>query len=100
MRLRALAATGLALLAGACGHGAASADQPGSPRIAQLRAITDKCGLPPSAARLVGANDLHLQPPFDAKYASVDCLIKEVKSAGFPEKVGFVGNEAYQTKVK
>lgn len=41
-----------------------------------------------------------MQPPADAKYESVDCMLSEVKKSGFPFKLGFVGNEYYSNEVQ
>jgi hypothetical protein len=81
----------VALLAG-CGKPAPVSihDQ----RQASVNAIADACGLPRSALRLVGDDELHMQPPVDAKYESVDCALTQLKK--IPAlKLGFVGNEYY-----
>jgi hypothetical protein len=64
-------------------------------RLATLKAITQRCGLPETSLRLVGTDDLHVRPPVDAKYESVDCALAELKKANMPLKMGFVGNEAF-----
>ncbi|MBA4755615.1 MAG: hypothetical protein EPO45_05720 [Sphingobium sp.] len=58
--------------------------------------ISDKCGLPRSTLNLRGKDELQLQPPLDAKYEAVDCILKELKKANYPLKMGFVGNELYK----
>lgn len=69
-------------------------------RQATLNQIADKCGLPRSSLRLVGDDELHMQPPADARYESVDCMLSEVRSSGLPLKLGFVGNEYYANEVQ
>jgi hypothetical protein len=80
-------------LVGACGPTATS---PADTMADRLNAITSKCGLPSSALKLVGTKELHVQPPPDADYEKVECLLTELKKANLPVNIGFVGNEAYQ----
>ena len=61
-----------------------------------LDRIADKCGLPRSTFNLVGTEELHVAPPADAKYESVDCALAELKKSDIPFAMGFVGNEAYK----
>ncbi|WP_034161203.1 hypothetical protein [Sphingomonas sp. ERG5] len=78
---------------------AATNDKPVSLRqqkIASLNAISDKCGLPQSALKLEGEDDLHFQPPATSSFKSVDCALAELKKAKFPMKMGFIGNESYR----
>jgi hypothetical protein len=66
----------------------------------QFDAIADKCGLPRTALKLHGKDELQFQPPQDAKYEAVDCTLTELKAIKFPMKLGFVGNELYQEEAK
>ncbi|HEU0098415.1 MAG TPA: hypothetical protein VFQ67_06520 [Allosphingosinicella sp.] len=95
---RHLWACRLALLAACAG----CSQTPAAPttrqeRLAVLHGIAARCGFPDSVLKLDGDDDLHIQPAPDSSYESVDCLIKAVKEAGLPVKLGFVGNEAYET---
>ncbi len=62
-------------------------------RQAVLDGIADKCGLTRSTFKLVGNDELHVQPSPDAQYERVDCALTELKKANMPVKMGFVGNE-------
>ncbi|HEX4738346.1 MAG TPA: hypothetical protein VH331_12380 [Allosphingosinicella sp.] len=86
------------MLVSACGPTATSPAR--ADRLNQLHAITSKCGLPNSALKLVGTKELHVQPPPDASYGKVECLLGELKKANLPLNIGFVGNEAYQPEDK
>jgi len=66
----------------------------------QFDAIADKCGLPRSALKLRGKDELQFQPPQDTKYEAVDCTLTELKAIKFPIKIGFVGNELYPEEAK
>ncbi|MDO7833777.1 hypothetical protein Q4610_01845 [Sphingobium sp. HBC34] len=66
----------------------------------QFDAIADKCGLPRSALKLHGKDELQFQPPQDAKYEAVDCTLTELKAIKLPMKMGFVGNELYREEAK
>jgi hypothetical protein len=83
---------------------AATSCGPISPRaetkIQVLNGIADKCGLPRSSLRLVGEEEVRIRPPSGVKYAAVDCALSELKSAGFPLKMGFVGNGAFGDEKK
>jgi hypothetical protein len=70
-----------------------------SERVATLRNITRSCRLPASALQLKG-EELHMKPPTDAKYSSVDCMLKRIKPWPGTMKMGFVGNEAYSNEKK
>jgi hypothetical protein len=65
-------------------------------RMALLEKIAADCRLPATTLKLVGAEDLRLQPPPDAGYEHVDCVLKALKKTDFPQKMGFVGNETYE----
>jgi hypothetical protein len=87
-------------LASACRPAATSPTEVRAGRLNQLHAITSKCGLPGSALKLEGTEELHVQPPPDASYGKVECLLTELKKANLPVNIGFVGNEAYQSEDK
>jgi 16S rRNA C967 or C1407 C5-methylase (RsmB/RsmF family) len=78
----------------ACGPSVPAIDLRES-RLATLKSITQRCGLPEDSLQLSGTDDLHVRPPVDAKYESVDCALAELKKANMPLKMGFVGNEVY-----
>jgi hypothetical protein len=91
------------LVISACGSEADSVASPNpaqaqvvDPRPSQIAAIADRCGLPHSSLRLNG-DQLTFQPPQDARFESVDCMLREVRSAGLDlsTAIGFVGNEYY-----
>ena len=67
-------------------------------RLASLHRIAVQCGLPDSALKLEGEDQLHVQPPPDASYDSVDCVLTALRKADLPLKMGFVGNEVYETE--
>ena len=69
-------------------------------RLAALKAITERCGLPETMFQLEGVDELHVLPPADAKYENVDCAFRELQKANMPLKMGFVGNEAYEPEKK
>jgi hypothetical protein len=69
-------------------------------RVAVLDRIADKCGLARSTFKLVGENELHIQPSPDAEYKSLDCALGELRKAKLPVKMGFVGNEYYSNEVQ
>ena len=87
-------------LASACGPAVAPPANMRAERLNKLHAITSKCGLPTSALKLVGIKELHIQPPPDASYWKVECLLTELKKANLPVNIGFVGNEAYRSDDK
>jgi hypothetical protein len=66
----------------------------------QFDAIADKCGLPRSAMKLHGKDELQFQPPHDAKFQAVDCTLNELKAIKLPMKMGFVGYETYTEEAK
>ncbi|MEA3009855.1 MAG: hypothetical protein QOJ91_1547 [Sphingomonadales bacterium] len=65
--------------------------------LARLGEISRKCGLPASVFKLIGTDELHIQPSPDEKYERLDCALIELKNANLPLKLGFVGNETYET---
>jgi len=69
-------------------------------RLQILNGIADRCHLPRSTFKLVGDEDLHVQPNADAKYEDVDCALTELQKAHLPVKLGFVGNEYYSNEVQ
>ena len=70
------------------------------PTQSQFDAIADKCGLPRSALKLRGKDELQFQPSRDAKYQAVDCTLTELKAIKYPMKLGFVGNELYREEAQ
>lgn len=60
-----------------------------------LDRIADECGLPRTVFDLREHREVYIKTPFDAKYESIDCALKEIKKSGVPFKMGFIGNEAY-----
>jgi hypothetical protein len=66
-------------------------------RIARLERIATGCGLPARTLTLKGKDQLHFQPPSDARYEDVDCVLTALKKTDMPVKMGFVGNETYET---
>ena len=91
----------LALLASLVAS-AGCAGEPAAPslreqRLAALHEIAARCGFPDSVLELEGDDDLHVRPPPDSPYERVDCLLKALKKADMPVKMGFVGNEAHDT---
>jgi hypothetical protein len=93
----ALSLIAVALTAACAGSGVPSAEALRSERIAQLAKIATNCGLPAEALKLKGVDDLHIRPPADAPYEKVDCLLTALKKTDMPVKMGFVGNETYET---
>lgn len=93
---------GASLCATACGTSTA----PGAPagnvaqapsankREAAFAAIAERCGLPRTALQLDG-DAVAVQPPPDARYEAVDCMLRELAAGGFTKNmaIGFVGNE-------
>ncbi len=69
-------------------------------REAKLLEISRSCGLPASTIKMVGIDELRIRPPSDAKYENVDCMLTALREAGIPMRMGFVGNEAFQTERK
>jgi len=67
-------------------------------RLVRLDDISRKCGLPKSIFKLVGTDELHIQPSPDEKYERVDCALSELRKSDLPLKIGFVGNEVYPTE--
>lgn len=84
----------------ACGAAAApnassaNMKQASDPRLAQVAAITDRCGLPRSTLQLRG-DELELKLPAGARYGAIDCMLREIRAAGLDlsTAIGFVGNE-------
>ena len=89
----------LLLAAAASCDGPARSDAPRS-REAELARIADHCGLPRSSLRLAAGAELHIRPPPDARYQSIDCLMRELRNSRVVRNLpmGFVGNEAYSTQ--
>ena len=55
--------------------------------------ITSECGLPSSAIVLQPDGEVRLQPPPDATYVQVDCMLRKTRGANI-RNLGLVGNEA------
>lgn len=88
----------LAVTLASCGHGEPPAPQAlRAQRLAQLEKIAAACRLPATTLELVGTEDLHFRPPPDAKYERVDCVVKALSKTDIPLRMGFVGNEVYET---
>lgn len=84
----------LVLAASACGRGAPATGQDlHAQRLERLQKIALGCGLPATSLKLVGTDDVHFQPPPDARYERVDCVLAALKKTDMPTKMGFVGNE-------
>jgi hypothetical protein len=81
----------------ACAGNPPGPEQLRAQRLAKLDDITRICRLPPSIFKLVGFEELHIQPSPDEDYERLDCALSELKKSGIPLKIGFVGNEAYET---
>ena len=69
-----------------------------SQRLALLDKISVECGLARSTFDLVG-EDLKVQPEASARYESVDCALKHL-IAHRVERMGFIGNEAFESDPK
>ena len=98
MRLPALML--LLLSSSACAAKPLSTEEIRSERLADLKAATDKCGLPVDALKLVGLDELHVQPSPDTPYERVDCLLAELKKLPYTLDMGFVGNAALEPEEK
>jgi hypothetical protein len=83
------------LLATACQQGDAQGASLLKQRQAKLDQIADLCRLSRSTFKLVGPEELQLEPSPDAKYESLDCALAEIRKTNIPFKMGFVGNEYY-----
>lgn len=55
--------------------------------------VAKRCSTPIEWISVSGKDEVHLQPPPDADYAKVDCILKELQAKN-ALKAGFVGNEA------
>jgi hypothetical protein len=87
----------LAMAVAACNQaGPASRPNLRTERVAQLQKIASTCGLP-GTLELVGTEDVRFRPSPSSKYERVDCVLKALKKTDIPMKMGFVGNEAYET---
>ena len=64
-----------------------------------LDQIADRCGMPREVWKLLGENQVTLQPRADAPYEGVDCLLSELQKSKLPVRLGFVGNEAFSETV-
>jgi hypothetical protein len=101
MARRAAIASVLVIAASACGQSAPVAPQDlRSQRVARLEKIAAGCGLPAASLELVGADDVHFQPPPDSKYERVDCVLIALRKTDMPTKLGFVGNEAPAPEIR
>ena len=60
--------------------------------------IAKRCGTPPGWVSVAGKDEVHIQPPPDADYSKVDCVLKELQPKS-RLKLGFVGNEADPNRV-
>jgi hypothetical protein len=88
----------LAMTLASCGYSVPPAPQAlRTERMAQLEKIAAACRLPATTLKLVGTEDLHFRPPPDAKYERVDCVLKALNKTDIPTRMGFVGNEVYET---
>jgi len=57
------------------------------------RRIAKRCGTPPEWVSVTSEDEVHLQPPPDADYTKVDCILMQLRQKkGI--KLGFIGNEA------
>lgn len=57
------------------------------------RQIAKRCGTPTGWVSVTGKDEVHLQPPPDANFAKVDCILAQLRpKKGI--KLGFIGNEA------
>ncbi|WP_106639266.1 hypothetical protein [Allosphingosinicella vermicomposti] len=84
----------LGLACGGCTNSPLTAEEIRAEKEARLVEITTTCGLPQGSLKLIGTDELHIKPPIDASYESVDCLLRKVKGTDLGLKMGFVGNEA------
>jgi len=85
------------LLLSACGQSRPPADAVHVRHLAELKAITDSCGLPASSLQLTGDNRLDVRVPPNAKYESVDCALRMLKNSSVStSKMSFIGNEAHE----
>jgi len=61
---------------------------------ADIDAISDACHLDRSVMQLQGEDTLRVHPSSETKYEALDCVLKKLKEAKFPDfNMGFVGNE-------
>src|SRR5207253_5717653 len=96
--MKGAAAVLVAVSCTACGQSQQSQQGPltiHEQRQTVLNGIADKCGLDRSTFKLIGDDELHVQPRPNAHYESVDCALSELRNAKLPVKMGFVGNEYY-----
>jgi len=60
--------------------------------------IAKHCGTPPDWVSVTGKDEVRLQPPPDADYVKVDCILMQLRpKKGI--KLGFIGNEADPTQL-
>ncbi|UUL83326.1 hypothetical protein [Sphingomonas qomolangmaensis] len=62
-------------------------------RRATVLAITQRCELPPAAIELLSGGEVVIQPPQDARYEAVACMMEQIGTQIGFSKVGFLGNE-------
>lgn len=60
--------------------------------------IAKHCKTPPEWISITRQNEVYLQPPPDADYSKVDCILMELRKRG-GIKLGFVGNEVDPNRV-
>ena len=91
-------ATAVALIASSGCNAAPPAAQTGTDE-AEARRLESLCKLPEGTLVLIGADQVTLKPPPDARYENVDCLLRELRSSKLRSRdLGFIGNEAFSTE--
>ena len=69
-----------------------------SQRLALLDRISVECGIARSTFNFVG-DDPEVRPESSTRYQSVDCALKRL-IAHRVERMGFIGNEAYESSAQ
>lgn len=83
-----------ALLLAAC---SGPARDPRAETLASLAKITAGCGLPAGTLTLAGTDEVTVAVQPDEDYKKVDCLLTALRKSHPKLKLGFIGNEAYDT---
>jgi hypothetical protein len=93
-------AAALMLVPAACAGDARPPELVRAERLRDVAAITARCGVPNDTLKLVGRDELHIQPRQDAEFERIGCLLEEVQKLPYRLHLGFVGNEAYGREPK
>lgn len=99
MKRATLLALLVGLVAAGCQEAPAppAAPEPAADRSAELAAMANRCGLPPSTLRVVERQQekqLLFTPAPDTEYGRVECVLQQIQRLEPPlPLMGFVGNE-------